>query len=197
MTSINIDKSRIVQEIQNECPKIKKVQDIADVVLAALDLQASSTNTVTRWELQQHGAKPQAVQRAYKHKLLQKKGVGRQAYPTYDRGPTPRTDTEWRRALQRERPGLYRHIANDRRAKQIAEDVLGLPPTSSLAAIRNRMESGDTQHQVSLYRNVVSMLIARRIFDRRYDYVFLGWRNKANRYWLTDKATRIVQRSTP
>ncbi|MFY3740259.1 MAG: hypothetical protein HMLIMOIP_000688 [Candidatus Nitrosomirales archaeon] len=195
--STNIDREKILDELTSMYPRMRKPEKIRSAILAALDLNATTrTNAKTKWQLEKAGAEPNSVYAACrKYRVLERYTVPRVPIPRYGRGKAPRNDSEWRIALERERPQLYKHLQDDKRARDLTIYVLGLPEGSTVSAIEKDMESGTIQQQIRLYDIVVSRLEAKKLYNKYYDYRWMGFRFRPDRYWLSSIGMNIMRKA--
>ena len=196
MAVVTSPKIRVMQELRKEFPRMKSVSGIADVLIAGQKLDAiDQASQQTKYEFLRNGADEKAFYPAFKkYRLLDKKEKELKAYFSYKRGGNLYTDREKYAALLRERKGLYAHLAASSTVRTLVANILALP-TNNLELIKQSLESGDTQQQVNTYSKVVGIMSAKGLYDERYDYYWMGWRNKAHHYWLSKSALMILSKA--
>lgn len=175
---------------------MRNVEDIADVLIAGNQLGAlDAANGKKKWEFVQQGAKGNAVYSAYsKYKLLQKKKSERRAFVMYMRGGRISNDNDIRIALNREKRGLFAHLIASPAARVAAATALSLQSTN-LDEIRKRLEKGSIMEQLVAYGKVVSYLTIKRIYNKNYDYFWLGFRFIADKYWISNLGLKLLSQS--
>ena len=196
MSVVNSLKARFMQELKKEFPRMQKLEDIADVLIIGQELGAiDEANRKKKWDFVRKGAKGTAVYRAYRpYRLLDKKQAKRRAFVMYMRGGNLKNDVDTRNALSKERRGLYAHLLVSATARTVVANVLGLP-TNSLFAIRRALESGTVQEQLIKYDKAVNQLILEKIYDKSYDYYWMGFRFLPDKYWLSKTALMLLSRA--
>ncbi|HJW20098.1 MAG TPA: hypothetical protein VJ571_06035 [Candidatus Nitrosotalea sp.] len=196
MAVVTSPKIRVIQELRKEFPQMKIVSGIADVLIAAQKLDAvNEAGQQTKWEFLKNGADEKAFYPAFKkYHLLDKKEKKLIAYFAYGRGGNLYTDREKYAALLRERKGLYAHLIVSSAARTLIANILALP-TNNLQLIRESLESGDSQQQINAYSKVVGIMGAKGLYDERYDYYWMGWRNKPHHYWLSKSALMLLSKA--
>lgn len=196
MAIVNVNRARLVEEVHKDYPNLRLPENIADVLIAAVELGAFGlTSSKSRWWLINSGAKPHAVETAYKTcRLLDKKKAPRVRILRSKRGRVPTSPSERRGLLEKERTGLFRHLTVSTTTKKIVANILQLQ-TDSLMGIRRVMEKGDLQEQIDIYDKVISELERRRAYNQVYDYYWLGFRFLPDKYWLNDSAKKLLERT--
>jgi hypothetical protein len=196
MAVVTSPKIRVMQELRKEFPRMKSVSGIADVLIAGQKLDAvDQAHQQTKYEFLKNGADEKAFYPAFKkYHLLDKKEKEVKAYFAYLRGGNLYTDREKHTALLRERRGLYAHLIVSSAARTLVANILSLS-TNNLELIRKSLESGDIQQQVNTYSKVVGIMGAKDLYDERYDYYWMGWRNKPHHYWLSKSALNLLSKA--
>ena len=69
--------------------------------------------------------------------------------------------------------------------------VLSLP-TKDLNLIGQTLERGTLYEQLSAYGKVISFLTSVKLYDRRYDYYTIRFRNVPHHYWLSKLALKLL-----
>ncbi|HJU14238.1 MAG TPA: hypothetical protein VJ792_07270 [Candidatus Nitrosotalea sp.] len=196
MALVGSPRIRLAQELKREFPKMQKSEDIADVLLAGQDLGAvNDSNRKKKWEYVKKGAKGSTVYRAYKkYRLLEKRKSERRAFVMYMRGGSLKNDSDTRNALGRERRGLYAHLLASAAARTAVAESLSLP-TNNLGLIQRTLERGTIAEQRNTYGKVVNHLTLKNLYDKRYDYYWMGFRFIADRYWLSKLALKLLSKA--
>ena len=192
MAIVNISKSKLIVQLHQIFPKVRKPENLADVLLAGVELYATnSTSPRTRWHFVNKGVKPHAFSEAYtKYGLLDRKQAPRIRILRYMRGTAPRDDNAMKQSLDYERQGLYTHLTISSTAKSTVADALSV--TNSVSAIKNVMEKGSARQQVEVYDKIFSLLQMKGQYNKSYNYVMLGFRFLPDKYWLSSLAQRIL-----
>lgn len=195
MSVINSPKAKLMNELQKQFPRMQILEDIADVLLAGKHLNAiNEINKQTRWAFIRKGAKDNAFYTAYKkYHLLDKKEKEQKVYLEYKRpfAEHPKNNIEILKALELERRGLYAHLLANGSVKAAIVEVLSLP-TGNLELIRKTLERGSIYEQLTKYKNVFNLLASKNLYEKRYDYFLIGFRNVPHHYWLSKFALKIL-----
>ncbi len=107
------------------------------------------------------------------------------------RGSAPKDDAELRLTLSFERRGLYAHLMSSTRARTLIAEYLFLN-TNSINAIKNAMEKGTLQDQVSTYDRLFQKLEQNGLYNKSYGYYPLGFRFVPDNYWLSALAKSVL-----
>lgn len=193
---VNIQKKKLMEELSKQFPRMRNVGDISDVLIAGNELGAlDAANGKKKWAFVQKGAKDNSFYSAYgKYKLLQKKKSERRAFVMYMRGGRISNDNDIRIALNREKKGLFAHLIASHVARDAAAAALSLQSTN-LDEIRKRLEKGSIMEQMVTYGKVVSYLTIKKIYDKNYDYYWLGFRFIADKYWISNMGLKLLSQS--
>ena len=158
MAVVNIQRTKLINEVRKQFPKLRKPENLTDVIIAGYELHAyDSTTSKNKRSFILKGAKPNSTYDAYKkHGLLDVRKAPRIPILFYNRGKAPEK-SEISKVLNFERKGLYTHITISNTARNFVARVLHLY-SSSVSAIRRTMEQGTLRNQVELYDKVVTTL---------------------------------------
>ncbi len=177
---------------------MRSTNDIAEVLIAGEALNAiDESHKQTRWSFIRKGSKDAAFYNAYKnYHLLDKKQKEHKVYFEYKRpnANNPISTSDILRALALERRGLYKHMLADPRVRNAVTRALSLP-NGNLDVIRRTLERGNVYDQLSIYSKVLSFLTSEGLYDKRYDYYVIGFRNVPHHYWLTSLAKKLLGRA--
>lgn len=193
MALVSSPRIRVAQELKKVFPRMRNTENMADVLLAGQELGATDeVNRKKKWEFVKKGARSSTVYSAYKkYHLLDKRRSERRAFVMYMRGGSLKNDSDTRKALNRERPGLYAHLIANTTARAVVAKALSLSDTS-LGMIQRTLERGTISEQRNIYGKVVSYLTLKNLYDKSYDYYWMGFRFLADRYWLSKSALKIL-----
>lgn len=183
--------------LRKQFPEMRTFDVIADVLLVGESLNAiNEAHKQKRWAWIRKGAKDNAFNNARRYGLIDKKETEVKAYFEYKRPnhPPVNTDIEKINALKVERRGLYAHMLADPNVRDAIVRALSLP-TNGLNMIRNALENGELYHELTTYGKVFNFLISERLYDKRYDYYIIGFRNIPHHYWLSKLALRLLSDS--
>lgn len=198
MSTINSPKGRLIAELKKEFPRMKKLEEISDVLLAGHELNAvDEAHKKKKWAFLRKGAQDSVFYSAYKnYQLLDKKEKERKVYFEYKRpmASRPKNDSEILKALQRERRGLYTHLTISAAVRKVVVETLSLPNTN-LNLIKRTLEAGDMHEQLRTYGKVVNALITKNLYSKYYDYYLIGFRNIPHNYWLSNLALDLLARA--
>lgn len=195
MSVINLSKTRLMLGLKKQFPRQQIVRDIADVLLAGQELMAiDEAHKQKKWAFIRKGAKDNAFYAAYKkYRLLDKKEKERKVYFEYKRPHAAYlgNDAAILKALEVERRGLYAHMLTNPRVKDAIVEALSLL-TRDLIVIKKAFERGNVYEQLSTYSKVISFLTSAKLYDKRYDYYTIGFRNIPHHYWLSKLALKLL-----
>jgi len=196
MASLNVDKTKTLRNISKAFPRLRKPDNIAKVIYAGLALNAvSKKDARNRGAFETEGAPSYGVTVSYKLKLLDAKKAPRIQILIHKRPgyPRPKILSERATLLKKERAGLYNHLLNDNEALKSVVEFLELPKGSSVVAVRNRMETGDTDEDITRYDGVVKQALEDKgLYKKDFDYYWMGFRHLSYKYWLTQVALKLV-----
>jgi len=195
MAVVNISRTKLIAEVQKQFPRSLKPENLADVVIAGDELNAydSSTSKNKRAFILK-GAKPNSVYTAYeKYGLLDVRKAPRIPLLFYKRGPAP-AKSELSNVLNFERKGLYIHLTVSNAARNVVAKILNLNLVS-VRAIKQTIEHGTLREQVDFYDKVVTELDVKKLYNKNYNYVWLGFRFLPYRYWLSNLARKLLARA--
>ncbi|MEM2159739.1 MAG: hypothetical protein QXN55_02150 [Candidatus Nitrosotenuis sp.] len=195
MSVINSPKAKIMNELKKQFPRMRIMDDVADVLLAGRSLNAvSEASKKTKWVFIRQGAKDGAFDAAYKkYGLLDKKETEQKVYFEYKRpfAQHPKNNAEILAALELERRRLYTHLLANSGVKAAVMEALSLS-SGSLELIRRTLEQGSIYEQLNKYKKVLNFLTTKGLYDKRYDYYVIGFRNVPHHYWLSKSALKIL-----
>lgn len=195
MAVITISRTKLVAEVKKQFPRSLKPENLADVIIAGYELNAYDSNTSkNKRAFILKGAKPNAVYSAYKkYGLLEVRKAPRIPLLFYNRGTAPKK-SEISKVLNFERKGLYVHLTVSATARNAVIRVLNLN-SSSVRAIKQVIEQGTLRDQIDLYDKVVTELDVKKLYNKNYNYVWLGFRFLPYRYWLSILARKLLARA--
>lgn len=197
MTQIDIQRDKLIEEIRKQFSKMRVIEPIADVLIVGENLNAiDEAHKQKKWAWIKKGAKENPFSNARRYGLIVKKETEVKSYFEYKRPNHVPVDTDTQKldALRLERRGLYRHILSSVNVRNAVIRALSLP-VNSVNMIRRTLESGDLNHELTVYGKVFNFLISERLYDRNYDYYMIGWRNIPHRYWLSKLALKLLSAS--
>ena len=181
--------------LKKQFPRLQIVGNMAGVLLAGQELRAiDEAHKQKKWAFIRKGAKDNAFYAAYKkYKLLDKKEKERKVYFEYKRPHAAHLDNNAAilKALNVERRGLYAHMLTNPRVRDAIVEALSLL-TRDLNVIKRALESGNVYEQLSTYGKVISFLTSEKLYDKRYDYYTIGFRNVPHHYWLSKLALKLL-----
>lgn len=195
MAVVNIHRTKLIEEVRTRFPNLLKPENMADVIIAAVELYAlDSANGKSKWWFVNKGAKPHAVYDAYQKNILEKRKAPRFRLLMYKRGKAPSDKYELHRVLNFERQGLYTHLTVSSTARKAVADILNLK-TSSVSAIKKEIERGTIQEQVDVYDKIVTKLGIKKLYNKNYNYYWLGFRFLPDKYWLSSLGQKLLARA--
>lgn len=189
-------RQRLIHELKRIHPRMRKTDDIADVLIVGKKLNAiNEINPKKKWNFVLNGINSNAFYRAYRYQLLDKQKSVRRAFVMSMRGIRPRNKHETRNALHQEKLGLFRHLAASITARNAVAYILSLP-TNNFSAIRRMLDQGTVEKQLGTYSKVVTHLTLKNLYNKRFDYYWMGFRFIADKYWLSKSALRLIAKVT-
>ena len=198
MSVINSSKTQLMLNLKKQFPRLQIVSDMADVLLAGQMLMAiDEFHKQKKWAFLRKGAKDNAFYSAYKkYGLLEKKEKERKVYFEYKRPNSIHLNSNQAilKALRIERIGLYKHMLIDPRVRNAIVTVLKLP-SRDLNIIKKALERDDVYKQLGTYGKIINFLISKKLYDVRYDYYLIGFRNVPHHYWLSELALKLLSDS--
>jgi len=195
MLVISSSKTKLMLGLKKQFPRLQIIENIADVLLAGQELRAiDEAHKQKKWAFIRKGARDNAFYAAYKkYKLLDKKEKERKVYFEYKRPHAAHLDNDAAilKALEVERRGLYAHMLTNPRVRDAIVEALSLP-SRGLNVIKRALERGNVYEQLSTYSKVFSFLTSAKLYDKRYDYYTIGFRNVPHHYWLSKLALKLL-----
>ncbi|WP_428323718.1 hypothetical protein [Nitrosopumilus sp.] len=188
-------RKKVIEELEKAFPRMQKHDEIVDVLFAGEHIRAyNESNRAKKWKFVLKGASSNAFYRAYKYKLLEKRESARRAFVMSLRGINTKNKKDTYEALKKERVGLLKHLAVSASARRSAAKALSLT-SDSYGLIKQELEQGDSQTQLTTYGKVVNRLTVEKKYNKKYDYYWMGFRNIGDLYWLSDMARRILTKA--
>ena len=89
---------------------------------------------------------------------------------------------------------MYVHLTVSTTARNAVIRVLNLN-SSSVRAIKQAIEQGTLRDQIDFYDKVVTELDVKKLYNKNYNYVWLGFRFLPYRYWLSVSAQNLLARA--
>ena len=95
-------------------------------------------------------------------------------------------------ALERERERLYDHLKNDKRAFAYATRFLNISEDSSFSDVKKGLKQGNLQEQLSRYDKLVERLVQKDLYEPKYDYRRVGWRQQSYLWHLAWRGEKLL-----
>ena len=182
-----VSRNRLILEIKNRFPTIRKPEDYAEVILEGIRLKALDRSS-SRRKKEFKKIKTHVFSKSHKDlKLIIKiEKADHSISPIAERDKVVFDFNKAQIILNHEKGLLLKHISKDDKVKNICIKTLKLKQ-SSIASIKNKLGEGNIFKQGSTYEKVFNVLRDNKI--KQVGYLWFGVRPiPIPKYYLSNKA---------
>ena len=192
-----ISKDKLILEIKNIFPRIRKPEDYANLIFTGYNLKAYDHATSRkRHDFTTQKIKDHVINRSYNvlNLLVPVKNASKILTVSSERQGLVYVKTQQHKIVEYEQKLLFKHIVIDHHVRFIAVKSLRLPATSNIDGVKRKMMQGNIFEQVSVYDKVLSELGKNGVKRKEY----MGLRvvsTPIDHYYLSSKSKDIIEKS--
>lgn len=189
-----VSSNKLILEIRNNFPTIRKPEDYVNIILEGIRLKALDRNSSKR-KSKFRKIKTNAFSKSHKvlKSLIKIDNMDHSVSPMSERDAVVFNFTKAQLTLNHEKNLLLKHIDTNKKVKDLSIKILKLLKTSTTNTIRIKLDEGDIFKQGSTYEKVFNTLKDNNI--KPSGYLWFGIRPiNIPKYYLSDKAQKWCQK---
>ena len=189
-----ISRNKLILEIRNKFPTIRKPEDYADIISEGIRLKALDSDS-SRRKSEFRKIKTHAFSKSHKDLKLTIKidKADHSISPVAERDTVVFDFNKAQIILNREKGFLMKHISNDDQVKNISVKTLKLQQ-NSITSIKNKLDEGNIFKQGNTYEKVFNILQDNKI--KSTGYLWFGVRPiSIPKYYLSNKAKNMESKT--